>query len=167
VTGTAAPGPLLVSASRGKHSAFELDAAPGRLPASKRRFWSRPLAALLFFLQPVVRGRARFKCRLNLLGEVLEQDKKHFRCRIRAFWSLPAGILFGLVVVAVLSVIMLLAQQVPWVRMSLIALPLTAWWFDDERRAHTAALAALIEAAAGELALVKLESTGTATPEQR
>jgi len=34
------------------------------LPARKRCFWSRPLVALLFFLQPIVRGWARFKWRL-------------------------------------------------------------------------------------------------------
>jgi glycosyltransferase involved in cell wall biosynthesis len=37
-----------------------------RLPQARQRFWSRPLVALLFFLQPLVRGWARFKWRLNL-----------------------------------------------------------------------------------------------------
>ncbi len=45
-----------------------LAAAQADLPAKKRRFWSRPLVALLFFLQPVVRGWARFKRRLDLLS---------------------------------------------------------------------------------------------------
>jgi O-antigen biosynthesis protein len=36
------------------------------LPAAKRKFWSRPLVALLFFLQPVVRGAARYRSRLEL-----------------------------------------------------------------------------------------------------
>ena len=31
------------------------------LPKKKRRAWSRPLVALLFFLQPIVRGWARYK----------------------------------------------------------------------------------------------------------
>jgi len=35
------------------------------LPAAKRRFWSRPLVALLFFLQPIVRGWARYRGRLS------------------------------------------------------------------------------------------------------
>lgn len=40
-------------------------AAQGEIPASKQRFWSRPLIALLFFLQPIVRGWARYKGRLT------------------------------------------------------------------------------------------------------
>lgn len=35
------------------------------LPRKKRRFWSRPLIALLFFLQPMVRGWARYRWRFN------------------------------------------------------------------------------------------------------
>ncbi|MGA2747540.1 MAG: glycosyltransferase [Verrucomicrobiota bacterium] len=35
------------------------------LPRNKRRFWSRPLVALLFFLQPIVRGWARYQGRLS------------------------------------------------------------------------------------------------------
>jgi O-antigen biosynthesis protein len=46
-----------------------LAAAQAKLPRDKRRFWSRPLVALLFFLQPLVRGWARLKWRLNLLAE--------------------------------------------------------------------------------------------------
>ena len=41
-------------------------AAQAKLPQHRRRFWSRPLVALLFFLQPIVRGWNRFKIRLNL-----------------------------------------------------------------------------------------------------
>ena len=33
---------------------------------SKRRFWSRPLIAVLFFLQPIARGWARYQGRLSL-----------------------------------------------------------------------------------------------------
>jgi hypothetical protein len=36
----------------------------GALPRSKARPWSRPLVALLFFLQPIVRGWARYQARL-------------------------------------------------------------------------------------------------------
>jgi hypothetical protein len=36
------------------------------LPHHKRRFWSRPLVALLFFLQPIARDWARFQWRLSL-----------------------------------------------------------------------------------------------------
>ncbi len=36
------------------------------LPHNKRKFWSRPLVALLFFLQPIARGWARYRGRLGL-----------------------------------------------------------------------------------------------------
>ncbi len=41
-------------------------AAQAALPKNKRWFWSRPLVALLFFLQPIVRGWARYQGRLSL-----------------------------------------------------------------------------------------------------
>jgi O-antigen biosynthesis protein len=41
-------------------------AAQAELPKQKRRCWLRPLVALLFFLQPIVRGWNRFKWRLSL-----------------------------------------------------------------------------------------------------
>ena len=36
------------------------------LPKKKTRWWSRPLVAMLFFLQPIVRGWARYQGRLTL-----------------------------------------------------------------------------------------------------
>lgn len=41
-------------------------AAQAPLPANKKRPWSRPLVAWLFFLQPIVRGWARYQGRLLL-----------------------------------------------------------------------------------------------------
>ena len=44
-------------------------AAPqAALPETKRRWWSRPLVAMLFFLQPIVRGWARYRGRLLRAG---------------------------------------------------------------------------------------------------
>ena len=40
--------------------------AQASLPKPKRRWWARPLVALLFFLQPIVRGWARYSGRLRL-----------------------------------------------------------------------------------------------------
>ncbi|MCD6339768.1 MAG: glycosyltransferase [Verrucomicrobia bacterium] len=41
-------------------------AASAHIPRRQRRFWSRPLTALLWLLQPVVRGWARYRSRLFL-----------------------------------------------------------------------------------------------------
>lgn len=40
-------------------------AAQADLPGDRRAWWSRPLVALLFFLQPIVRGWARYQGRLS------------------------------------------------------------------------------------------------------
>jgi hypothetical protein len=40
--------------------------AQAALPGDKRRWWSRPLVAMLFFLQPIARGWARYQGRLSL-----------------------------------------------------------------------------------------------------
>jgi GT2 family glycosyltransferase len=40
--------------------------AQAGVPKAKRRWWSRPLVALLFFLQPIVRGWERYRSRLQL-----------------------------------------------------------------------------------------------------
>ncbi len=44
-------------------------AAQAELPKKKRPPWSRPLVALLFFLQPIVRGWARYHERLTVRSE--------------------------------------------------------------------------------------------------
>jgi glycosyltransferase involved in cell wall biosynthesis len=41
-------------------------AAQATLPRNKTRWWSRPLVAALFFMQPIVRGLARYQGRLTL-----------------------------------------------------------------------------------------------------
>ncbi len=41
-------------------------ASQAEIPKNKQRVWSRPLVALLFFLQPIWRGRARYEGRLRI-----------------------------------------------------------------------------------------------------
>ena len=42
-----------------------LAGAQANLPRAQRRFWSRPLVAMLFFLQPIARGLARYQASLT------------------------------------------------------------------------------------------------------
>lgn len=56
-----------------------------KLPKTKKRFWSRPLIAALFFLQPIVRGVARYRGRL---GRGLTPPAA--RARIQTFPPTPA-----------------------------------------------------------------------------
>jgi hypothetical protein len=55
IAGTALP--LIVCALAG---------AQAELPTSKTRWWSRPLVAMMFLLQPIVRGWARYRGRLSV-----------------------------------------------------------------------------------------------------
>jgi hypothetical protein len=50
-----------------------LAAAQARFPHKKKRVWSRPLVALLFFLQPIVRGCARYRLRLTAISTPQDQ----------------------------------------------------------------------------------------------
>jgi GT2 family glycosyltransferase len=213
--------------------ACALAAAQAKLPTNRRRLWSRPLVALLFFLQPIVRGWARFRWRLNLLAgqthilidqthlatnepmpeahvywtnhsldrcgflhlilsrldqggwtfktdtgwttcdvvipsdvwtrltlttvsEELGQGKQNFRCRLRRFWSLPAKLLFWGVAGGAGLLIMFFAAAVPWLWMSLIALPLVSWVFDERSQDYERAFVKVLDAVAREQTLVKL-----------
>jgi glycosyltransferase involved in cell wall biosynthesis len=61
--------PLLASAT----AAFQV-----KLPLRKRRLWSRPMVTLLFLLQPLVRGWARYQGRL-FLGQTPRKVRESFR----------------------------------------------------------------------------------------
>jgi O-antigen biosynthesis protein len=50
-------------------------AAQADLPKRSNRFWSRPLVALLFFLQPMVRGWARYQGRLTVRRRPLAEHE--------------------------------------------------------------------------------------------
>ena len=50
-------------------------AAQAELPKTKSSFWSRPLIALLFFLQPIIRGWARHRGRLSVRRTSLDDHE--------------------------------------------------------------------------------------------
>ncbi len=45
-----------------------------RLPARQSRWWSRPLVAILYFMQPIVRGWARYRSPISASSSSLEVD---------------------------------------------------------------------------------------------
>jgi GT2 family glycosyltransferase len=51
-------------------------ASQAQIPKSKHRVWSRPLVALLYFLQPIVRGWARYEGRLRISTTPLEAARR-------------------------------------------------------------------------------------------
>jgi GT2 family glycosyltransferase len=72
-------------------------AIQAELPPNKRRFWSRPLVAALFFLQPIERALARYRSRLQnsagsvrlraLLSEAPQMSDGSEPLERLAFWS--------------------------------------------------------------------------------
>jgi hypothetical protein len=60
--------PIAVGSAAFSIGTCVLAAAQANIPHNKRRFWSVPLVALLFFLQPIVRDWARFKSRFHSLA---------------------------------------------------------------------------------------------------
>ncbi len=57
--------PLALASAALSLSVCAVAAAQAYVPREKRRWWSRPVVAAMFFLQPIVRGWHRLKVRLN------------------------------------------------------------------------------------------------------
>ena len=57
--------PLAVASSSVSFGVCIAAALQAKLPRKQMRWWSRPLIALLYFLQPIVRGWARYQARLT------------------------------------------------------------------------------------------------------
>jgi GT2 family glycosyltransferase len=64
--------PLVAASGAISFGVCLIAAAQADVPARQRRFWSRPLVALLFGLQPLARGWARYQGRLFLRQQPLE-----------------------------------------------------------------------------------------------
>jgi len=212
-----------------------LAAVQADIPKQKKRFWSRTLVALMFFLQPIVRGAARHQGRLNLrttpltvprsldfldlkyqgqkfdeiqywsehyidrlqfvariLKELDEQGwpnkadagwnnfdieifgsqwsrlqlttvtesydarKQMIRCRLRAFWSLPAHIFFWSALCAELLIIGFLWRVNPWLWLLLLSMPIIAGVFRHQQRDLQRFIAVFLDRTAGQFKLQKV-----------
>jgi glycosyltransferase involved in cell wall biosynthesis len=210
-------------------------AAQADIPKQKKRFWSRPLVALMFFLQPIVRGAARYQGRLNLrttplaaarsldfldlkyqgqkcdevrywseryidrlqfvarilkelddqgwpnkadagwnnfdmeifgsqwsrlqlttVTEVYDARKQMIRCRLRAFWSLPAHILFWSALCAELLIIGFLWRVNPWLWLLLLSMPIIAGVLRHQQRDSQRQIAVFLDKIAEQFELQKL-----------
>ena len=208
-------------------------AAQAELPKAQRRLWSRPLIALLFLLQPIVRGWARYKWRLQVrsdpkqtdigvtasavsgeldriqywsekwldrydfLGKIiaalgragwqtkldtgwtdydveifgsrwsrlrlttvveyLEASRTLLRCRLHAYWSLRAKVLFWAAAGAEFLAIGIFAEPAPWLWMVLLTLPILAWYLEYERRVLQRLIAALLDQVASASQVVRVD----------
>jgi len=68
--------PLVLSALLLSLSVCTLAAVQAELPRRKQRFWSRPLVAALFFLQPIERGLARYRTLLRFRPSAQAQERR-------------------------------------------------------------------------------------------
>lgn len=98
--------PIAVASLLASLGLCALAGAQASLPRKQRRFWSRPLVALLFFLQPIVRGWARYQERLRLghtplssreTLDTLELKDKRPRFDEVQYWSDTALDRFGFI----------------------------------------------------------------------
>jgi glycosyltransferase involved in cell wall biosynthesis len=207
------------------------------LPKNKKRFWSRPLVALLFFLQPIARGWARYQGRLGLqqtpaaakdrlaslgahdTGEPLDylfywgdgqidridwvngivlrldqQDwpsktdtgwsnhdielygsrwtrlqlttatedyggnRRLFRCRLQAYWSLLAKLAFWSFTGFELLIIGIVSQEQPWLWMLLLTMPILGWFLEQEKRNQQRLIATFLDEVARQRGLTKLQA---------
>ena len=206
------------------------------LPGNKRRRWSRPLIALLFFLQPIVRGWARYQGRLTRqptppsgyerldalrrqdMGQSLDclyywgdwsmervefvnailrrldeqgwpsktdagwsdhdvevfgtrwsrlqivtaseayvSNRRLFRVRLRAAWSLAATMAFWGALGVELLIIGFIAPDQPWLWMLLLTMPIFGWYLEQEKRNLQQLIAAFLDDVAKQRKLVKLD----------
>ena len=82
--------PLAVAAIAAPVALATVAAIQARIPEEKQRFWSRPLIALMFFIQPVVRGWTRMKFRLRTsaaTSKLPDYPLPANEVRNRAFWT--------------------------------------------------------------------------------
>jgi hypothetical protein len=109
LTITAAAVPLAVCAA----AALQAD-----LPARRRTFWSRPLVALLFFLQPIVRGWARYQGRFSVqrrpLAEYETLESLSLRDRRRTLGELQFWDEHGIDRVSLLQAVVQRLDQRQW-----------------------------------------------------
>ena len=186
-------------------------AGQANIPKKQLRWWSRPLVALLYLLQPIWRGWARYQGRLSVgpgpkpiggaspfaarmpasldavlywaqsgvdrlsfLKKLLDRLEKDgwqhktdigwseydveifggrwanmqlttvaepataagqaIRCRMATFWSLPARVIFWGLFGLELFVIGMFKDEIAWMWMILLSLPLLIWLFEQEQK---------------------------------
>ena len=98
------------------------------------------------------------RLRLTTVGEDLHQGRRNFRCKVQGSWSLSAKIMFGAMVALLIFLIGSLAEVIPWLWFAFLALPLAAWFFEDNRQEYQRALVSLVDKAATAQKLIKLDN---------
>jgi hypothetical protein len=93
---------------------------------------------------------------LTTVTEELELGRKNFRCRLEMFWPLWCKLLFGTVLATEMLVLILFAEQLPWLWLLPITLPLLYWFIAEQGHDFQSATAALMDDNAQHLGLVKV-----------
>jgi len=101
------------------------------------------------------------RLKLTTVSEELDRGRKNFRCRIERRWSLQAKIAFAVIAAAVATALVSFARVSPWVWMSLIAVPLIVWFFEENCQEYERSLCGVLDQAAVSRNLIKL---GAASP---
>src|SRR4029077_1264823 len=69
---------------------------------------------------------------LTTVSEDYVQAKRLFRCRLKAFWSLPAKLAFWSAFAFELLVIGIVRSEQPWLWMLLLTMPIFGWFIEQE-----------------------------------
>jgi glycosyltransferase involved in cell wall biosynthesis len=103
-----------------------------------------------------IAGNYWSRLRLTTATEELELGRKNFRCRLEMFWPLWCKLLFGTVLATEMLVLILFAEQLPWLWLLPITLPLLYWFIAEQGHDFQSATAALMDDNAQHLGLVKV-----------
>jgi hypothetical protein len=103
-----------------------------------------------------VLGNRWARIQITTVSEYYAKGQKLFRCRLRGLWSLPAKLFFWSAVGLELLLIGLFVDEQPWFWMSLLSLPMLAWFLEQEKQTLQRLMSAFLDQAAKELGLVKV-----------
>jgi hypothetical protein len=94
---------------------------------------------------------------LTTATEDFDGGKRLFRCRLRAFWSLPAKAAFWSLLGFEMLLIGVVARDEPWLWMLLLTMPIFGWFLEQEKRNLLRSIAAFVEEVARQRGLTKLK----------
>lgn len=155
--------------------------SPGPEVEGGRCYWSRGEVDRYRFLHAVQKTLAEHACtveldsgwsghdleiagnywsrlRLTTTTEELELGRKNFRCRLEKFWSPSVKLLFATILAMELAVVALLAEQMPWLWLLPITLPLAYWFITEQGYECQSAIISLLDDNAQRLGLVKVQN---------
>ena len=102
-------------------------------------------------------GNRWSQLQLVTVTEAYAGGKLLFRCRLRAFWSLPGVLAFWAFLLFELLIIGIVSRDQPWLWMLLLTMPIFGWFLEQEKRNLQRLIAAFLDDVAKQRGLTKLK----------